>query len=138
MSRLRVLITYPWARIYLFILSTLRAFVLGFGMTRGYKYYFPNLDLNSYLLLFAGLFLFHWIVVMFYQAINKSIVVTALLANTVFTILSRLLFVDTFQGRSIQEVVWLGSWFTILIDLCFVGIRLYNVYSPRKIKGNII
>ena len=88
--------------------------------------------------LFAILFLFHWIVVMFYQAVSKWVVVAAVLLNMVYTVFCRLFFITDSWDLSLLEIVWYGSWLTVVIDILLVGLTIYNLYSTRKIRGNII
>ena len=131
LSGLKFLPGYPWARIYLFTLSSSRAFVLGYGMARDYRYYLPHLDMDIFIL-------FHWIVVMFYQAVSKWVVVAAVLLNMVYTVFCRLFFITDSWDLSLLEIVWYGSWLTVVIDILLVGLTIYNLYSTRKIRGNII
>lgn len=130
--------SYPWARIYLFLLSSSRAFVLGFGMARDYRYYMPHLDMNFFMAFFAVLFLFHWILVMFYQAVNKWAIVAALSLNTIYTVFCRSFFIGSSRNLSLLEIVWYGSWLTVFIDIAFIGLTIYNLRSNKKIRGNFL
>lgn len=135
---LKISISYPLVRIYLFLLSCARAFALGLGMASGFNYYFDSFSFSSYIAIYAVLFLFHWIVVMFYQAINKWVVILALIFNSAFAMLCRFFITKDYISLSVQESIWFGSWITVFIDLIFISVIIYNIYSNKKIKGNII
>jgi hypothetical protein len=129
--------SYPLARIYLFLLSGVRAFLLGFGIARDYSYYLPHLDIDIFMFFFAVLFLFHWIIVMFYQSISKWVVLGAFALNLLYTLFCRLYFIADAQ-LSILEIAWYGSWLTVVIDLILIGIALYILNTDKKIHLNII
>jgi hypothetical protein len=137
-SGVKFMPNYPWARIYLFLLSSSRAFVLGFGMARDYRYYLPHLDMDFFMAFFAVLFLFHWIIVMFYQAVHKWAITAALTLNVVYTVFCRSFFIGGSRNLSLLEIVWYGSWITIAIDIVFIGLILYHLRSTKKVRGNII
>lgn len=129
--------SYPLARIYLFVLSGVRAFLLGYGMARDYSYYMPHLDIDIYMFFFAVLFLFHWIIVMFYQSISKLVILGAFVLNLSYTLFCRL-YVIAGSQLSMLELAWYGSWLTVVIDLILIGTTLYILSKDKKTLLNII
>ncbi len=124
-----------WPRIYLFIVSSARAFMLGMGMAQGLKRYFPHVDVDLHIGFFAILFILHWIIVMFYPSVCRGIVVAALFLNSAFALFGRLFIFEAYSGLPLQEVAWFGSVYTIVIDVVLICYLLYTgVLRGKKVK----
>lgn len=107
-----------WIRWYLFVLSSLRAFILGKGMARGLNAYFPDGYSDLHIGLFALLFVTHWIIVMFYTSVRPWTIGTVLMLNSAFALYGR--FYVLLGAGTLQQALWFGNMVTLLLDGFFL------------------